>query len=222
MQRLDEETRLAYQTAREAIGKSVLIQKKYYDRTTHLNKCKVGDPIMLRNHAQYMQGEKKLADKYVGPYYVIDVLSDVNFRVNDKPDNTPKVVHHDRMKPIVQRDPPDLKWVFEQSRTCERQRAENKSTTSAEQMKEVFDRLKQLENESKQINKYRKRHDKNKKKAVLPLNVDDGPRDPSNSPKVQRKRGRPRKNLQTSPTRSYSDQRQPPVRRSERLKNQQQ
>ena len=222
VQRLDEETRLAYQTAREAIGKSVLIQKKYYDRTTHLNKYKVGDPIMLRNHAQYMQGEKKLADKYVGPYYVIDVLSDVNFRVNDKPDNTPKVVHHDRMKPIVQRDPPDLKWVFEQSRTCERQRAENKSTTSAEQMKEVFDRLKQLENESKQINKYRKRHDKNKKKAVIPLNVDDGPRDPSNSPKVQRKRGRPRKNLQTSPTRNSSDQRQLPVRRSARLQNQQQ
>ena len=88
-QRLDKKTRLDYQTAHKAIGKSVLIQNKYYNRTTHLNKYKVGDPIMLRNHAQYMQGEKKLADKYVGPYYVIDVLSDVNFRVNDKPENTP-------------------------------------------------------------------------------------------------------------------------------------
>ena len=153
---------------------------------------------------------------------MIDVLSDVNFRVNGKLDNTPKVVHHDRMKPIVQREPPDLKWVFEQSRTCERQRAKNKSATSAEQMKEVFDRLKLLENESRQINKYRKRHDKNKKKAVPPLAVDDSPQDPKTSPKVQRKRGRPRKNLQTSPTRNSSDQRQLPVRRSERLKNQQQ
>ena len=71
---------------------------------------------MLRNHAQYMQSKKKLVDKYMGPNYVIDV----NFRVNGKPDNIAKVVYHDRMKPIVQCEPPDLKWVFEQSRTCKR------------------------------------------------------------------------------------------------------
>ena len=87
-------------------------------------------------------------------------------------------------------------------------------------MKEVFDRLKQLENESKQVNKYRKRHDKTKKKAVLPLAVDDIPDGPTSGPQVQRKRGRPRKNLQTSPTRN-SDQRQQGVRRSTRLQNKQ-
>ena len=83
--------------------RSVLIQKKYYDRKTHLIKHKVGDAVMVRNMPRPEAGTAKFHDKYIGPYYIVDVLSDVNFRICDKPDGKTKVIHHDRLKPIEQR-----------------------------------------------------------------------------------------------------------------------
>ena len=81
VRRMDAQTREAFRIAREEIGKSVLLQKKYYDRTSHLIKYKVGDAVLIRDHRHHESGTKKLSDKYDGPYYVLDVLSDVSFRL---------------------------------------------------------------------------------------------------------------------------------------------
>ena len=52
VKRLEEEMRLAYDVARETIGKNMKIQKKYYDRTSHLIKYKEGDVVWLKDHAK--------------------------------------------------------------------------------------------------------------------------------------------------------------------------
>ena len=65
-----------------------------------------------------IRGEKKLADKWEGPLYILDVLSDVNFRVIRSPTHKPKVVHHDRLKKYHHRDDkPDISWVLNRSKS---------------------------------------------------------------------------------------------------------
>ncbi len=93
--------------------------KKYYDRKSHLNRYKVGDAVIIKNDRRE-KGTGKLTNRYSEQiYYVVDVLSDVNFRIAHNAINRPKVVHHDRMKPFHSRDPtedtPD--WVYERSRS---------------------------------------------------------------------------------------------------------
>jgi len=119
VQRWDSDVRLAYQIARETIGKNMKIQKKYYDRSSNLVHYKEGDQIMLKDFTPHIRGEKKLADKWTGPLFVLDAMSDVNFRVIASPLGKEKVVHHDRMKRYHRRstEPMNLDWLFERSRT---------------------------------------------------------------------------------------------------------
>ena len=109
--------RLAYQTARDAIGRNVKIQKKYYDRSSHLVKYKEGDAVMLKDFSPKIRGERKLAAKWMGPFFILDTLSDVNFRVIREPHEKPKVVHHDRLKPYFSREPLDVEWVLKRSKS---------------------------------------------------------------------------------------------------------
>ena len=59
-----------------------------------------------------------MADRWVGPFYILDVLSDINFRVIKSEHAKPKVVHHDRLKRYYARDgKPDVSWVIARSRS---------------------------------------------------------------------------------------------------------
>ena len=114
----EADVRLAYEVAREKIGRNVKIQKKYYDRSSHLIAYKEGDAVMLKDYTPKIRGEKKLADKWDGPLYILDVLSDVNFRVIRSPTHKPKVVHHDRLKRYHHRDDkPDVSWILNRSKS---------------------------------------------------------------------------------------------------------
>ena len=166
---MDDLTRRAFQAAREAIGRSVFLQKKYYDRTANLIQYKVGDSVKIKDHRLLEGGTRKLADRYDRPYFVLDVLSDVNFRVARSSDDRPQVILHDRMEKIDLREKPDISWVFKQSRTHQRSRA--------------FDRLTKLENKQKESKRKRR-----KKEDTHPKPADVEPQ-----PAI-RKRGRPRKN----------------------------
>ena len=50
----------------------------------------------------------------------MDVLSDVNFRIIDSPDDPGRVVGHDRMKRYEPREPFDIKWVLAKSKSLKR------------------------------------------------------------------------------------------------------
>ena len=113
---LDKSAQLAYDTARQAIGKAVKYQKRYYDRKANLHQYKTGDAVLLKDHSQHERGEAKLADKYQGPYFVIDVLSDIHFRIAKDVNDKPRIVHHDAIKRMHLRDPVDLQWVYGMSR----------------------------------------------------------------------------------------------------------
>jgi hypothetical protein len=83
----------------------------------NLKRYKTGDRVLLKDHRPTQRGTKKLVDPWQGPYYVIDVMSDVNFRINKEQNDKPRIVHHDRLRPYNTREEhivPD--WVYAQSK----------------------------------------------------------------------------------------------------------
>ena len=164
---------------------------------------------MLRDFRHLEKGTKKMADPYDGPYYVLDVLSDVNFRIAKSEQHDAKIVHHDRMKPIKRREDDDIQWVYKQSRTRMRQQLE-KSGLDLKCMKSVTDRLTALEQQIAKSNlKLRKRKRKELKESKE-LDVQE-----KEKPK---KRGRPRIEELTHKKKSEKPRRGG-ERRSERLRN---
>ena len=118
VQKLKENYLEAFDSTREALRKSALVQKKYYDRKAHLYKYKPGQAVWITNHAPpEVPGSKKFTAKYIGPYWIIDVLSDIHFRIQEKPGTAPKVIHHDRLKLYIFREPTETPdWVKKLSR----------------------------------------------------------------------------------------------------------
>ena len=78
---------------------------------------KEGDAVLVKDFSPKIRGERKLADKWVGPYFILDTLSDVLFRLIDRPENEPRVLHHDRLKPYHVRADMDVSWVLKRSKT---------------------------------------------------------------------------------------------------------
>ena len=181
VQAMDQRTRHAFEVARDTIGRNVLLQKKFYDKTSNLIHYDVGDALMIKNHRVFESGTKKFADKYVGPFYVLDTLSDVNFRVARTAEEKPQIIHHDRMKKIDRREDSDIEWVFKRSRTLQRQKA--KEANCSETMIEVLDRLTKLEGRNQQA----KRKYNRKEPPPPQLEPHQRPQE------VEKKRGRPRR-----------------------------
>ena len=191
IQRMDEETRLAYEIAREVMGRSAKITKKYYDKNSHLNKHKVGDPVMIRQVViRADKGTKKFHDKQTGPWWVVDVMSDVNFRVCRSPDSPLRIVHHDKMIPIERREDEDISWVFEQSRSLDMQRAKEKGFTHKDVV-EIYNRLKLLELAAKkEVKKARKRKQPQEQPAVeQPQDGAQPQQQPQEQPVVEQAQG---------------------------------
>ena len=124
--KLVEDIRANFVTARLRLGKAATVMKKYYDRTAHLHDYKVGDAVKLRVFRKE-KGVSKFAERFSGPYFVLDVLSDIRFRIALNATTKPKVVHHDQILPYLFRDKglrPDTAWVFTRSRTVSPEQAE--------------------------------------------------------------------------------------------------
>ena len=107
----------AYDVTRTALKRQALVTKKYYDRKMRLIKYEPGTPVLIYDHTKRPdKGERKILASYKGPYWVLDVLGQVNFRIQEKEDGPMMIVHHNRMKPYVSRQPvviPD--WVRRRS-----------------------------------------------------------------------------------------------------------
>ena len=71
--KLMEDIRSNFTVARQRIGRAATVMKKYYDRTAHLHKYKVGDAVKLRVFRKE-KGVSKFATRFTGPYFVLDIL----------------------------------------------------------------------------------------------------------------------------------------------------
>ena len=82
-------------------------------------KYKEGDIVKLRRFRKE-PGTGKYADRYEGPYFILDILGDVTFRIVKDQDSRGKVVHHDHILPYFPKNAPenvDNAWVLRKSKT---------------------------------------------------------------------------------------------------------
>ena len=108
---------IAYDVTREHLYKSALQTKKNYDRKMHQIVHRPGDQILLKDHTKHEKGKKKYQPTYAGPYWVIDRLGDVNYRIQLDEHSAAKVVHHNRMRKYNVRGPVFVPlWVRLKSR----------------------------------------------------------------------------------------------------------
>ena len=73
--------------------------------------------VWLQNHATKKELSPKLRQHWIGPYNILNKLSDVTYRIKKEPIGKPKVVHHNRLKPYCERLKP--KAVSREEKQCE-------------------------------------------------------------------------------------------------------
>ena len=113
---------IAYATARENLGRSMEKQKEYHDANAREIQYEPGDLVKIDDHTKHVGGTRKFKPKFKGPYYVLDKLGDVNYRIQASADSNEDIVHHNRMQPFnpdvktKKSDVPIPEWVIQASR----------------------------------------------------------------------------------------------------------
>ena len=108
VQNLRQKMREAHERARSHMKMNLQRQKRNYDRHISGGKIQPGMFVWMHNTARKKGLSPKLQFKWIGPYLVLKKLSDVTFRIQEKPRSKPKVVHYDRLK--IYTGPERKKW----------------------------------------------------------------------------------------------------------------
>ena len=91
VKKLKHQLQIAYDLTRQSLRKRAIQCKKYYDRNMKLITYKAGSRVMIKDYTPGEKGEGKMCAKFSGPYWVIDKLGDVNYRVMQDELAAPKV-----------------------------------------------------------------------------------------------------------------------------------
>ena len=113
VRKLEGQIQRTYTTIREHLGKASQRNKRYYDRKHHLNCFKRGDLVLMKTMVKQVGKSPKIMDRYEGPFVVIDKISDLTYRIKENVHKRAKIIHHDRLKPYVPREPEenDTEWL---------------------------------------------------------------------------------------------------------------
>ena len=104
VKKLEERLKRVHKQARDTLLSAQRRQKKDYDLKVLERKYNVGDLVYLINSSSKVGQSNKLKPIWNGPYLVIKVISPVLFRIKGRKREV--VVHHDRLKPCMDRSIP--------------------------------------------------------------------------------------------------------------------
>ena len=107
--------RIAYEVACNVIVRNMKVQKRYHDRSAHLNAYKVGDAVLKKALPPKEKGTKKFAARWEGPYFVIVKLDDVTYRVGQQDEKS--WVGSDTSRP-TQEVPLRARWTQDETPTA--------------------------------------------------------------------------------------------------------
>jgi transposase InsO family protein len=99
-----------WETARKRFAMQQERQKKYHDMKRRDEKYNVGDRVMLdTSKMELSRHQGKLHDRFIGPFTVIEVVSDVNIKLNLPPiySKIHPTVHIEKVKRYI---PSSLEW----------------------------------------------------------------------------------------------------------------
>ena len=103
--------REAHEVARQALQKSAVRQKRGYMTRFHENDFQVKDVVWYFFVENRRGKTPKFSPRWTGPFVIVQVISDVLFKIQTGPKALAKVVHHDHLKPCHLREPMDVSWV---------------------------------------------------------------------------------------------------------------
>ena len=89
-----------HQLMRESMDVEQERQKTYYDRRKYGPNYKVGEEVLVFNPTVKKGDTRKFNSFYRGPYTIVEIINDLNFRVEDKKTKKAIKVHYDRLKNI--------------------------------------------------------------------------------------------------------------------------
>ncbi|KAK3924610.1 Retrovirus-related Pol polyprotein from transposon 412 [Frankliniella fusca] len=94
-----------HHTVRERADVASWRMKERYDLRARRPHFAVGDAVWFFNPRRHIGRAAKLQSWWMGPFKIMDRLSEVTFRIRDesKPRKKPRVVHADRLAPVVPR-----------------------------------------------------------------------------------------------------------------------
>ena len=98
---------VAHTFAREQSRKTAERQKTYYDIKAESRKYKKGDWVW---YFYPPVASRKLARGWTGPFMITQVLSDINYKIQETPSSKPCIVHIDQIK-TFEGDPPYKIWL---------------------------------------------------------------------------------------------------------------
>ena len=89
----------AYAAVRETLGTKLQRQKDFYNRKVHGEPHKAGDLVMLFSPVVPKGGARKFRCPWIGPFTVLERVSEVTYRIQSTVNNKTSIVHFDRLKP---------------------------------------------------------------------------------------------------------------------------
>jgi hypothetical protein len=97
---------LAFEAARKHLQRDSEIRKKRYDVGTKTTKLKEGEPVWLYNPNKNLGKCAKFTPFWKKGWVITKQIDDINYRIQNGPEQTPRVVHVDRLLPYTGDDPP--------------------------------------------------------------------------------------------------------------------
>ena len=81
-------------------------QETYYDRREYGPSYKVGEEVVVFKPTVKKGETRKLTSFYRGLYIIVEIINDLNFKVEDKKTREAIKVHYDRLKKYKTREKP--------------------------------------------------------------------------------------------------------------------
>ena len=81
-------------------------QKSYYDRSKYGTSYKVGEEVLVFNPTVKRGETRKFTSFYKGPYIIVEIINDLNFKVEDKKTRKAIKVHYNRLKKYKTQEKP--------------------------------------------------------------------------------------------------------------------
>ncbi|XP_078799615.1 uncharacterized protein LOC144990300 [Oryzias latipes] len=129
VQRLRQRLELSHQLARSVLGRAVERAKRQYDKNICQVQYKIGDAVwyLLKGTKRVKNKVRKFLPSYEGPYFVVDHLDDLVYRIKKGPRSKAKIVHHDKLKLYHSRVPLDGSWVSRTQENCTQRKQKHQS-----------------------------------------------------------------------------------------------
>ena len=106
-----ENIQTSHAKAVEQLQKAVQYQERSYLNRLKPSPYELKDPVWYWRPVVKKGETPKLMTFWTGPYFVIEKLSDVVFRIQKSAKCKSLVVHHNHLKPCVFRESPDTHWL---------------------------------------------------------------------------------------------------------------